>query len=327
MIRLLDYRSGTRQVMATIDVVDGRVVMAGSIPPPIQDMLDEMLDPTKGDLETLVNSLPKQISGSYLRAERVKDLKTAGGQGSGNFGHAGRPGEVGGSATDGGAPLDRSTLDDLLTEKSPTDYPAFFKAHGVRVLDTITSVDGKDTAYSVVLAPDRYGNTLFVVDDGSVTPQEATDWVNSQQYPEQWVDMGDFNKDFWASPGDLYHTTTEERASEIERDGLKAMNETRGLTNRWTGAAVFTFDDPEVAQGAAYGPVMFKIDMAAMKRDGYTPEVAHEEGASESDVRGALANKIGLEDYTHETIDPGGEDPSTVVVFGNIPKKYLTRMD
>lgn len=34
---------------------------------------------------------------------RLDELRAAGGEGSGNFGHAGRPGEVGGSSTDGGA--------------------------------------------------------------------------------------------------------------------------------------------------------------------------------------------------------------------------------
>ena len=258
----------------------------------------------------------------YYGAEGAK--RALGGSGSGNFDHSGRPGEVGGS---GPSRMSSDDLDELLTEKTPSDYPAFFKEHGVRLYETFQNADGTETAYSVVLAPDRWGNNLYVIEDGDTTPHEANDWVNSQQYPEHWVGEQNFNKDFWEGPGELYHATTEENAKSIDEQGIGTRNDTRGLTNRHTGSAVFTMNDPELLEHGSYGNVVYAIDMAAMKRDGYTPEVAMEEGATESELKSSLAHRVGIEDYHYESVDPSGEDPSTVVIYGDIPKKYLRRLE
>lgn len=72
----------------------------------------------KGAIVALENALkatlPKMLvkvvrQGGVIGAELLrKQFKTAGGAGSGNFGHAGRPGEVGGSGPGGGLNLDKN---------------------------------------------------------------------------------------------------------------------------------------------------------------------------------------------------------------------------
>lgn len=274
---------------------------------------------------SLARSLPSVLAKALHAGGRAgmtilkSQVRAAGGPGSGNFGHSGRPGEVGGSGE--GTALDRSAVDDLLTEHNPEDYPAFFRKHHIPVRGTVTSLDKNYTAYMVELKPDQQGRKLFIVEDGDTTPVDAHEWV-SREDPTNYIEEPDFNKEFWESPGSLFHRTTEDHVESIEANGLEARSETRGLTNRGTGPAVFTSNDPE--NNSEYGDVVYEIDMAAMKRDGYTPEVSSEIAASENQLRSALAWKIGLHDYdTQDYDDPGAADENTTVIHGHVPRQYI----
>lgn len=152
----------------------------------------------------------------------------------------------------------------------------------------------------------------------------AAEWVHDQDVFEQYPDYGErFNDDFWSAPAPLFHATTEESADEIEQSGLEARNESRGIGNRGTGPAVFTTSEASEAADGAYGDVVFVIDTAAMKRDGHTPYVSEEEPWVENELRSALAHQIGLHDF--EPDDEAGISPYTVVLFGDVPAKYLRR--
>lgn len=52
-------------------------------------------------------------NGEYLQLKEIIKQVFKGGEGSGNFGHAGRPGEVGGSAATGGAGIGTATWEGL----------------------------------------------------------------------------------------------------------------------------------------------------------------------------------------------------------------------
>jgi len=160
-----------------------------------------------------------------------------------------------------------------------------------------------------------------VVDDFEA--KTAEDWLSRVNDPTDYVDLGDFNKDFWERPGELYHATEEEHLDDILRDGLVPKSETRGLTNRGTGSAVFTTTNQDTAASGSYGNVVLRIDTDAMKKAGHTPDVALEEAANMAEAWSALANLVGIEDYSYEDSDPGAADPETVVVFGRIPPKFI----
>lgn len=239
--------------------------------------------------------------------------------------------EPGGSPTGGQfcgdgttSPFGKNELEEALSgDVDDEAIETVLKANKVQVVEKLTGADGVGHAWSVVLASDRNGNTLFVVDDNGYV-KEAREWVYGVDASD-WIEEADFNEEFWEFPATLYHATTPENAAIIEKQGLAQENKTRGLTNRSTSAAVFTSTDPEAI--SSYGNDVFEINTAQMKKDGYTPEVRAETGATDNELESALAAKVGIEDWWTDTNDPGGEDPNTVVVFGHIPAKYLTRMD
>jgi hypothetical protein len=173
------------------------------------------------------------------------------------------------------------------------------------------------------------GQKLFVLPTPDDTPDwgavAATEWVNSLSDDEVlalYPDEGDeaFNRDFWRSPSELYHFTTEDRVEGILAEGLGPRAETRGLTNRDVEAAVFTTTNPELS---GYGEQQLVLDMAGMKAAGLMPFVSAEPGHVQYELRGAIAARLGIEDYVYESIDPGAADPETIIVYGSIPPKFL----
>jgi len=136
-------------------------------------------------------------------------------------------------------------------------------------------------------------------------------------YPEQ-----DFNEEFWRGvyPGyKVYHGTTEENLPDIQQHGLEPRDKTRGISNRSTGSGVFTSDNVETAQYSY--DIVLEIDVGQMKQDGYMPVVGMEDPVEESELEGALAHAIGIEDYDAE--HEQGLDPGTVIFRDVILPKYL----
>jgi hypothetical protein len=164
--------------------------------------------------------------------------------------------------------------------------------------------------------------------DGAFSRQTVDDfmrdisWKNREHeyFPEDPADK--FHDDFWGSPAILYHGTT--ALSAVLKQGLGPMSKTRGLSNRWVGAAVFTSLSDEAAASYRYGPDggLLAIDTRAMKRDGVQPRVAQEPEVLEQELMSAIAWRLGIEDYAIEYGD-SGIDPDTVIVYGKIPAKYL----
>lgn len=156
------------------------------------------------------------------------------------------------------------------------------------------------------------------------TPDTAESLVHEapESTLEKYIQLPDFNRDFWEHPPALYHGTSEDSWKEIQAEGLLPMAETRGIANRGTGSAVFTSLDVDVP--AEYGDVIIQIDTAAMKRDGLTPEVGLETPIVEHELRSAMAHLLRTE---YEGDIEAGISGDTVVLYGSVPAKYLSEFD
>jgi len=166
--------------------------------------------------------------------------------------------------------------------------------------------------------------------DGSFSRSTPQDFLGDRASDGSWTRYFDFdpeeqfNREFWGSPGVLYHGTR--NLGDVLREGLEPRSETRGLGNRAVGAAVFTTVEEDTAAEHAHGHDggVVEIDCKRMKRDKLTPFVAQEPEIIEDEMVGALAHRLGIE-YEHECSD-AGIDPDTVIVYGPIPPRYLRRV-
>jgi len=137
-------------------------------------------------------------------------------------------------------------------------------------------------------------------------------------------DPPEFNQEFWQDPiNPLYHATNEKYLDAIKKRGLLPRNESRGISNRSTGAAVFTSDSEEGTD--SYGNVIVMINTGSMKQDGYTPYVSKEEPLEEESYKSTIAWKVGIRDY--EPSDSYGSEgiyESTIIIHDKVPPKYLS---
>jgi len=137
---------------------------------------------------------------------------------------------------------------------------------------------------------------------------------------------------FWrninSSKDVVWHNTSEENCELIQQTGyLKSSKETRGSLNRFTQSAIFVTTSPDEAQMGVYGDVILEIDLYSMKQDGYTPFVSKEEPCVEFMLKNKLINLINPHipyDDTYISMD-GIDCENTLVIYGDIPIKYITR--
>ena len=208
--------------------------------------------------------------------------------------------------------------------------------HESKTARTLEALDGFDGVQEVetagpklVTAWDQDGRNYVTEDldldpanfdpDLDLTPADI--WLANAE-PLDYIERPDFNKDFWNFPsaGTLFHATTPENAEEILRTGLQPRNESRGMTNRHVGGAIFASPNPEYVEG--YGDAVVSIDLMRMKEEGFMPEVNQEPAAEEATLKAALAWIVGEEDYdTHMEMD--GIDPDTVIFREEIPPRFL----
>jgi hypothetical protein len=140
----------------------------------------------------------------------------------------------------------------------------------------------------------------------------------------------DFNENFWRFPHALYHCTPDENLPSIEKTGIRPSSQTRGISNRGVGAAVFTTMHHEEVESLrqSYGDCVFIIDTKAMKTDGYTPGVSQEPEWEKAHKLEFIMRKLGKEDAdAARYVDSSdGVSEGTVIVHGAIPPKYLKRL-
>lgn len=151
-------------------------------------------------------------------------------------------------------------------------------------------------------------------------PKLAREFIENLDYDnlDQYFD-DNFSSEFWSDPVKLYHATTPENKNKVLKQGLKVQNNTRGLSNAHIGASVFTSMDPNSIE--SYGSLVFEIDTLAMKANGYTPELEEEPDIRNEKRINYLAEALGVENYIFDIED--GMDPNTVIIYGNIPTKYI----
>lgn len=138
----------------------------------------------------------------------------------------------------------------------------------------------------------------------------------------------DFNKAFWQYPQTLYHCTKQEHLPFIQQKGLLKRSDTRGINNSSVGSAVFTVVEDEIEHMKQYyGPVVIVINTKAMKADNYMPEVEREPDWDRAEKLAYVHNKLNpnKEKYPEQFIDSSdGVTQGTVIVYSNIPPKYLS---
>jgi len=181
----------------------------------------------------------------------------------------------------------------------------------------------------------------YVVLDGEVytlpfdpwydDPKSVSDFVNeaSEEDARQFgIVSPSLTEEFWAPGGEpppLYHATEARNVESILKRGLGARCDTRGISNRCIGAAVFTSTDQDELEDGMYGDAIFRIDTAAMQRDGYMPGLALEPDVEEAEWREALAHRLGADDFSWDV--EHGMSANTIAVYGHIPPKYLTWLE
>lgn len=186
----------------------------------------------------------------------------------------------------------------------------------------------------VVPLTDEVLNDVFIVDDkvvtlddDDITIEEKNKWLDGQdRLRDKVIDALEeqFKNDFLEYPSPLYHATPYKSVASIMKNGLKPMAKTRGLSNRGVGAAIFTADDLDYISDS-YGDAIFKIDVPAMKQDGVEFSVEKEPAVFEGEAMGALAHRLGIDDYYWESGDSGADDPSTVILHvSSVDPKYLS---
>ena len=156
---------------------------------------------------------------------------------------------------------------------------------------------------------------------------EANTWIDNMYEHELYSYMPPSeDEDFWRDIPmgyTVYHATSKKNLATIMTDGLEPRNETRGISNRHTGSAVFTSENVEETD--SYGDVLIEINVGQMKADNYMPNASRETPIEEIQVRNTLAYKIGLPYYEPSSdLGSDGISESTVVFYGIIPPKYLT---
>jgi len=184
------------------------------------------------------------------------------------------------------------------------------------------------TVFPDVIAYD-YNGQIYVIDDLQFPdPKDAHQWIWDlwEDSLEEYAPQPDFNKEFWQGGGKVYHGTTEENWEEIQQDGeLRIKDETRGLYNRGTGAAIFASYNP--GDTDSYGEVTLEIDVGQMIADAYTPQVSKEGPLDTAEMRRSIAYRLGIEDFYDDSASSDGYSEDTVIFHKNIPLKYIRAID
>lgn len=195
------------------------------------------------------------------------------------------------------------------------------------VFDNIPDPNDVDEVEDGLFSPRGHvGERVFAVDvDGNVRVDTPEDILGAWELEaSDYINLPDEFADFWSYPPTLYHATDSDNTDSILKYGLAPESDSRGLTNRGVGDAVFTTTNEDLAKSGTYGDAVFEIHTRAMARDGYKPEVGGEPDVLEWEAKRSLAWAFGVDDYP---ADGPENDPETVIVYGHIPSKYLRLID
>ena len=224
---------------------------------------------------------------------------------------------------------DYALWDRILDGRVPLD-PRFIALLDIEIL--LENVQGVTHNWTLARMPDMNDNQkVYVVREGLQGPEvhSSLESFIENAYdidPEEWLpERPRFHEEFWEYPSGLYHATPPENARSILKEGIQARSQTRGISNRGVGAAVFTVLEPTSLEGGSYGEVVFYISTAEMKKNGFTPEVSREPDVELHEQWSSLIHYLDVEeDYLDPPVEvEGGMYPDTVIVHDNIPPEYI----
>jgi len=161
-------------------------------------------------------------------------------------------------------------------------------------------------------------NGSYVVELDGFNIKDAIQWIydldeydiESYIKPVDNVDIPDF----------VYHATSEENYEKIISSGyLKVMDESRGLSNAGTGDAIFASESSELD---IYGDYIIKINLAGFLKDYPYVRISREQPLELVELKNSLANMLGV-NYQFEEDSSDGLSGDTVIIYSNIPIKYL----
>jgi len=219
------------------------------------------------------------------------------------------------------APKTVELMDEVI--ENCTNYHEVANVLGQNGFSWTTVAFPQDTVITVDI-----NNETHVIDDFDMPESKnGSEWVNDMWEHELYHYLPPSkDEDFWKEVGKgftVYHATTDENIKSIMQEGIQPKDETRGISNRGTGSAVFTSDNPEDIN--SYGDNVIEINVGQMKDDGYMPNVSRETPVEESQIRSALAHKIGITNYEpYQDYSSEGIYDTTIIFYGPIPLKYLT---
>jgi len=168
----------------------------------------------------------------------------------------------------------------------------------------------------IILVTEYSKNDIYVIGYEEYPQiEDAQEWIDqlSDDTVEEYFSK--YNINIWDEVGPgfiVYHGTNKDNVNDILKNGIEARNMSRGISNRGTGNAVFTSQNPEIAYNA-YDKV-FLIDMGAIKEDSYTPMLSRETALEDSKNRDQLASLISFQKYIRNEYSSEGFDEETIII-------------
>ena len=223
-------------------------------------------------------------------------------------------------------PNDPSSVEDALQDVKGIDNIINIFKYFMISWDKVNFKSGPVLTVNFTNNKLRKSRAIYVLDDFDYPDlKEANDWLYGiwDHDLHNYIEQEDVS--FWdevENGSKLYHATSMENKNDIVKNGLRKMNKTRGISNRGTPSAVFTSENPDDI--SSYGDLIFEIDVGMMKKDNYMPSAEKEEPIQESQLRETIAHMIGVDNFSElNDLANEGISSSTVVIYGEIPPKYL----
>lgn len=231
-----------------------------------------------------------------------------------------------------GMPSNLTGLISELEEESTRDIPMseeeFLASYDLEASDY--TVDGGTKVTQVI---DSDGNfqgyflTYEVNGETSVAYEKEFQEVSYRLDIEDMVveQVPDWRREY-VNGRPLYHGTTLDHVASIAESGLESRNDTRGMSNRQIGSAVFLSAEPGYSMD--YGEVLIEVDMDRLLADGVlsAEDAFPEPNVLDAQVLQGIAYNLDEYDYVPEV---GLEAyPETTVIFEGpgvvIPPEYMT---